>query len=182
MREDLDVIIHFFQRLSEFPAIKIVAGIFVWLIHLMFGTVFRPAYGVVGLLWIIDTATGYYYSWANPAIIPESRRMYHGLVKLTVYYFLMILGYQVARTGFEMMVVIQTTVEMAIMITEFKSILENIKKIKDLKNWNIPLIDQILKMVEGKLNNLEDDKHDQKRVCKQDDDCRPGGAESRSTD
>jgi hypothetical protein len=67
----------------------------------------------------------------------------------------MFLGYQFASSGFEMMVMIQTTIEMAIMLTEGKSILENIKKIADLKGWNIALINQALKLVEGKLSETE---------------------------
>jgi phage-related holin len=188
MREDLNVIIHFFQRLFEAPAVKVTCGIFVWLIHLMFGTVFRPAYGVVGLLWIIDTVTGYYYSWANPAIVPESRRMYHGLVKLTVYYFLMILGYQVSRMGLKIVMVMQTTIEAAIVFTEFKSIIENLKKIGTLKKWSDPvmaLINQIAKLLEGKCQEAMEGggkRYDQKRVRNQDNDCRPEGTESRGMD
>jgi disulfide bond formation protein DsbB len=188
MREDLNVIIHFFQRLGEFPAVKIAVGIFVWLVHLMFGTAFRPAYGVVGLLWLVDTLTGYYHSWANPAIIPESRRMYHGLVKLTVYYFLMFLGYQVARMGLEIVMVMQTTIEVAIVFTEFKSVIENVKKIGTLKKWSpsiMALINQIAKLLEGKCQEAMEGggkRYDQKRVRNQDNDCRPAGTESRSTD
>lgn len=152
---DLEVFTHFFRRLAEFPVVKITTGIFIWLMHLLFGTVFRPAYGIVALLWIIDTITGYGYAWMNPAIRPESRRMYHGLVKLCIYYFLMFLGYQMARTGFEMIIMIQITIEIAIIITEGKSVLENIKKIKDFKGWNIPLIDLLLKVFEGKINQLQ---------------------------
>lgn len=154
MEKELDVFIHFFQRLGEYPAVKITCGIFVWLIKFLFGTVFRPAYGIVGFLWVIDTITGYYYAWANPAIRPESRRMYHGLVKISIYYFLMMIGYQLARSGYEMIIMIQTTIEMAIMLTEGKSILENFKKIEDLKGWNIPLIDLLLNLFEGKIGQV----------------------------
>ncbi len=154
MEKELDVFIHFLQRIGEYPAVKIICGIFVWLIRFLFGAVFRPAYGIVGFLWVVDTVTGYYHAWANPAIKPESRRMYHGIVKISVYYFLMVLGYQMARSGYEMIIMIQTTIEMAIMITEGKSILENAKKIKELKGWNIPLIDLLLGLFEGKIGQV----------------------------
>jgi phage-related holin len=122
----------------------------------LFGSIFRPAYGIVGLLWVIDTATGYYHAWANPAVKPESRRMYHGIVKVAIYYFLMFLGYQIGRCGVDMMVMIQTVIEMAIILTESKSVLENLDKINTLKGWNIPLISQLLALVEGRLNQAMD--------------------------
>ena len=186
--KEWEVFGHFFHKLGEYPVVKIGCGIFIWLVHVLFGTVFRPAYGVVGLLWLVDTGTGYYHAWANPGIIPESRRMYHGLVKLTIYYFLMFLGFQLARTGFYIVVMLQTTIEIAIMLTEGKSILENVKKIATLKKWPgsiAKLIDYLLGVFEGRLKEIETGgviKDDKKGVCKSDDNCRPDGTESRSTD
>jgi hypothetical protein len=159
--KEWDVFNHFFQRLGEYPAVKIGCGIFIWLVHVLFGTVFRPAYGIVGMLWLVDTGTGYYHAWANPEIVPESRRMYHGLVKLMVYYFLMFLGFQLAKTSFDMVVMLQTTIEIAIMLTEAKSILENLKKIAVLKKWSgslIGLIDYLLGIFEGRLKEIGGDK------------------------
>jgi hypothetical protein len=159
--KEWDVFGHFFQKLGEYPAVKIGCGIFIWLVHALFGTVFRPAYGLVGLFWVMDTVTGYYHAWANPIIIPESRRMYHGLVKLTVYYFLMFLGFQLSRAGVDMVVMLQTTIEMAIMLTEAKSILENLKKIATLKGWPgslVGLIDFLLGIFEGRLKEHGGDK------------------------
>jgi hypothetical protein len=60
--KEWDVFGHFFQKLTEYPVVKMIAGIFIWLVHVLFGTVFRPAYGIVGLLWLVDTVTGYYLS------------------------------------------------------------------------------------------------------------------------
>jgi hypothetical protein len=161
---ELDAFRHFFQKLIEYPVVKMIAGIFIWLIHALFGTVFRPAYGIVGLLWLVDTVTGYYHAWANPAVIPESRRMYHGLVKVCIYYFLMFLGYQFASSGFEMVVMLQATIEIAIMLTEGKSILENLKKIAVLKKWPgtiVGLIDYLLGVFEGKIKRMGDGRDDQ---------------------
>jgi hypothetical protein len=87
--------------------------------------------------------------------------MYHGLVKLTIYYFLMFLGFQLARTGFDMVVMLQTTIEIAIMLTESKSILENTKKIATLKRWPgslVGLIDFLLGIFEGRLKEIGGDK------------------------
>lgn len=123
---DKEIFIHFFQRLYEFPVIKTVAGIFLWALRLLYGTVFRPAYGVVMLLWLADTVTGYYHAGANPSIKPESRRMYHGLVKLAIYYGLLFLRHQFSY--FEATLFIQSIIETAIILTEGYSVLENCKK------------------------------------------------------
>lgn len=150
---DKDIVIHFFQRLYEFPVIKVVAGIFLWVLQALYGTVFRPAYGIVMLLWIADTATGYYHARANPAIKPESRRMYHGLVKLAIYYGLLFLGHQFSY--FSATVFIQSVIETAIILTEGYSVLENLQKIAVLKGVNIPFLDQIMGIVQGKINKID---------------------------
>jgi hypothetical protein len=152
MKEDIDVFIHFFQRLGEFPAIKIVAGLLIGMIRMMYGPMVRPAYCSVMMLWLADTATGYYYAWANPAIVPESRRLYHGLVKLCVYYFLLFLGYQCGQiilTAF-----LQGIIEGAIMLTEGYSILENIDSICVLKGIDIPILKAIIGKIKGKADEL----------------------------
>ena len=157
MENDIDVFKHFFQKLFEYPAIKILAGFFVWFWQALFGTVFRPAYGIVGLMWLIDTMTGYYHAWVNPTIRPDSRRMYHGLVKVSIYYFLLMLGYQMSRPGFEAIIAVQTLFEVAIMATEGKSIFENLKKIGTLKKWRpelMAIIDWVLAIFEGKLSEI----------------------------
>ena len=155
MEKDWDVFIHFLQKLIENPAVKIIAGIFIGLIRLLFGSVFRPAYGAVFALWLFDTATGYYHARSNPEIIPESRKMRAGLTKLLIYYGLMLLGYQIAQCGYDAAVMIQTVIELAIQITEGKSCLENLRKIGTLKKWPegiMALINQLLKVFEGKYN------------------------------
>jgi hypothetical protein len=152
MKEDIDVFIHFFQRLGEFPAIKIVAGFLIGMIRMMYGPMVRPAYCTVMMLWLADTATGYYYAWANPAIVPESRRLYHGLVKLCVYYFLLFLGYQCGQiilTAF-----LQGIIEGAIMLTEGYSILENIDSICALKGIDVPILKSIIGKIKGKADEL----------------------------
>jgi phage-related holin len=151
---DFETIKHYLTQLGQHPAWKLLAGFFIGLIKLMYGPVIRPAYGVVLILWLADTATGYYYAWQNPAIVPESRRMYHGLVKLCVYYFLLFLGYQCGRiflTAF-----LQGTIESAIVLTEGYSILENIERIAMLKETEIPLLKSLMKLVKGKITKIEE--------------------------
>ncbi len=147
---DLQVFEHFFRRLGEFPAWKILAGIFVGIIQVLFGADLRPVYVAVGILWLTDTATGYYYARANPEIKPESRRMYHGLVKLSIYSILLIIGYQCSKTGG--LIVVQGMIESFIILTESYSVLENIQKICVLHNINFPILDQVMQIIQGRLN------------------------------
>jgi phage-related holin len=149
---DFEVFKHYIDKLLQHPAWKLIAGFFVGVIRIMYGPIVRPAYCSVMVLWIADTATGYYHAWANPAIVPESRRLYHGLVKLCVYYFLLFLGYQcgqIVLTAF-----LQGVIEGAIILTEGYSILENIDDISALKGVEIPFLKAIIDKIKGKADDL----------------------------
>ena len=155
---DFETIKHYIAQLWQHPAWKLLAGFFIGLLKLMYGPVIRPAYGVVIILWLADTAAGYYYAWKNPKIIPESRRMYHGLVKLCVYYFLLFLGYQCGQLI--LTVFLQGTIEGAIALTEGYSILENIEKIAALKGTEIPLLKSVMKRLKGKMSEIGGEKNE----------------------
>lgn len=148
---DIEIFIHFFKRLWTNPAVKLIVGFFLGLIRILFGGTFRPVYGTVALLWLTDTATGYYYARANPAIKPESRRMYHGLVKLLIYMCLLSIGYQCQTVG--VLAVVQGMIESFIVLTESYSVLENIQKICALHSIKFPILDQVMKTIQGRLNN-----------------------------
>ena len=154
LKDELEVFVHFVQKLIEFPAVKVVCGVFVGLIHLMFGTVFRPAYGTVFLFVSADTVLGYWYAWSNPSITPQSNGIRRVAVKFIIYYGLMAIGHRLALSGFDTLIMIQMVFESIIILTELKSILENVKKLKDLKRWNVPLVDQLLAWVEGKTDQV----------------------------
>ena len=147
---DKEVLVYFLQRLAHFPVFKISTGILLWLIKLLFGSIFRPAYSAVLILWLVDTATGFYHARANPAVKPESRRIYHGLVKLGLYLFLLLVGHQCSLA--ELTVFAQTVIEGFIIFTESYSILENLQRICALKGVAIPLLDQIMKTIQGRFN------------------------------
>jgi hypothetical protein len=152
---NLETIKHYLEQLLQYPAWKLLTGFFIGLFKLMYGPVMRPAYGAVVILWFLDTVTGYYYVWKNPAMIPESRRMYHGLVKLGLYYFLLFLGYQCGQimlTAF-----LQGIIEGAILLTEGYSILENIEKTAELKGEKIPLLKAVMKVLKGKMAEIKGD-------------------------
>lgn len=149
---DLESFKHYAEQLLQHPVWKLLTGLLIAVIKLMYGPAMRPAYGIVIILWLLDTATGTYHARANPAIVPESRRMYHGLVKLCVYYFLLFLGYQCSQiilTAF-----LQGIIEGAILLTEGYSILENIEKISVLKGINIPLVKSVMGLLKGKTEEL----------------------------
>jgi phage-related holin len=145
---DVEIIIHFFKRLGEYPAVKLIVGLFFGLLRILFGT-FRPVYGAVMLLWLSDTGTGFYYAWANPAQKPESRKMYHGLVKLLIYLCLLSIGYQCGTVG--LLAVVQGMIESFIVLTESYSVLENVQKICILHHIDFPIVDQVMKMIQGRL-------------------------------
>lgn len=147
---DKEAVLHFFDRLGECPAVKLIAGIFLWLGKALFGPVFRAAYGAVGVLYILDFITGYSYAWMSPQIKPDSRRMFHGLVKLLIYLLLLIVGHQATSVMFGSF--IQSVIEAFVVLTEVKSILENLKTIADFKGVHIPFLDALTVMVQGKLN------------------------------
>lgn len=147
--EELDVIKHFFQRLGEHPTMKVIAGFFLWLTGALFGQEFRAAYGAVAILFVLDFITGYSYAWMSPEIKPSSRRMFHGAMKLLIYILLLMVGYQVSSVTFGAL--IQSVIESFVVLTEAKSVLENIKKIADLKGVELPFLDSLVKIVEGKI-------------------------------
>lgn len=149
---DVETFKHYFEQMLQNPVWKILTGLLIAVIKLMYGPIVRPAYGIVIILWLLDTATGTYHARENPAVVPESRRMYHGLVKLCVYYFLLFLGYQCSQivlTAF-----LQGIMEASIILTEGYSILENIEKISALKGINIPLVKSIMGLLKGKTEEL----------------------------
>lgn len=147
---ELQVFKDFFEKLINNPAIKIPAGLFLWVLRFLFGPVFRAAYGAVAILFIVDFVTGYGYAWMDPEISPSSRKMFHGLIKLLIYAGLLFVGYQVSVVQFGAL--LQSTIEMMIVLTEAKSVLENLQKIAKLKGVDIPFLEGLVALVQGKLN------------------------------
>lgn len=147
---ELQVFREFFEKLIDNPVIKIPAGFFLYVLRFLFGPVFRAAYGAVAVLFIVDFATGYGYAWMNPEISPSSRKMFHGLIKLLIYAGLLFVGHQVSVVQFGAL--LQSTFEMMIVLTEAKSVLENLQKIAKFKNVEIPLLDMLIALVQGKID------------------------------
>lgn len=152
---DYEVFIHYLNRLMELPVIKIIAGIFIWLLKFCFGSTFNPAYSTIFYFWIVDTGTGYYHARKNPEVKPESRKMYHGLFKLAIYFFLLSAAFRIGQCGINLITSVQTILEVSIILTELKSIIENGQKIAALKKRKIFLLDLLATVFEGKLNQLK---------------------------
>lgn len=146
---ELQVFKDFFEKLIDNPVIKIPAGFFLYTFRFLFGPV-RAAYGAVAILFIADFITGYAHAWMNPEISPSSQKMFHGLIKLLIYAGLLFVGYQVSVVQFGAL--LQSTIEMMIVLTEAKSVLENLQKIAKLKGVDIPFLDALVTLVQGKID------------------------------
>lgn len=153
---DWDIVTHFLRRLFAFPALKILAGIFIWTAQQLFGETFRVCYGVIAVLYLLDTVTGVAYAWRNPAVRVESRRLFHGLVKLCIYGILLAVGHQCSQLA--LLSFFQGVIESLIVLTEMVSILENIQKIADLSGTRLPIIGALLQLIWGKIAGIENQK------------------------
>jgi phage-related holin len=154
LREDWNSFIDLLKKLISCSEIKAIGGFFLWLIQVFIGDIFAPVLAGVGVLWIIDTLTGFWYVRSNPLITPESRKVYHGCFKFVIYFLLLSAGHQCllhAWTGF-----LNGFIQFIIIFTETYSIGENIQKIAKLKGCKITAIDWIMKAVQGRVKTEVD--------------------------
>lgn len=149
---DLEVIKHFFEKLLQYPGIKIVAGFFLWALHLCFGNEMRTAYITIPILCFVDFLTGYYHAWANPAITPTSAKLRAGLTKILVYGSILLVSYQFSK--FPIIAFLQGIIEASIILTEGYSVLENVEKITVLKGIDIPILKAIMAKIKGKTDEV----------------------------
>ena len=151
--DDKEVTVHFLNELKEQPFIKIILGFSLAVLKVLFGPTFKGVYAAVLILYVIDFCFGYGHAWLNPKIKPDSRKMFHGLIKLLIYMALLIVGYQISHVLFG--VFIQSIIEAFIVLTETKSIFENMKLIADLKGLDIPFLNILINKVDGKMDEMK---------------------------
>lgn len=142
---------HFFGKLFESPAVKTLTGFVIWLISIFFGD-FRPAYGIVAALVVLDSITGIYFAWVDPNQKIVSSRLRSGAAKILIYATLLSVGHICSQVNYVLFV--QALIEGYIMITEVLSVLENCQKISALNGTEIPFLDKLMKFIQGKMDKM----------------------------
>lgn len=180
----IEVFKHFIDKLTQYPAIKIMTGFFIWLCSCLSGLYgeFTPAYAAIIFFIVADWITAIWFARVDPASKITSARMKEGVVKLVIYAVALAAGH--FCSFIPVLSFLQAYIQGYIGVTELISLCENAKKLADHYHRKIKLIDWLTGVLQGQLKNMGKGgmPYDQKGVCNQNDDCRPAGTESRSTD
>ena len=147
VEKELDVFVHFFQRLTEYPVWKTIAGIFIWVMGALYGD-FRPAYMAIIAFIIADWIGALWFAWVDPHTKIESRRMREGVVKLLVYAVALSMGHFCSMIS--ALNALEAYIQGIIATTELISIFEKGKKLTDHYGVRIGLIDLVIGFLHGR--------------------------------
>lgn len=150
-----EIIKHYIEKLFEYPAAKIIAGLLAATLQFCFGP-WRDTYGTMFLFVAFDTITGLWYARINKEIIPNSYNLRRMFCKIAIYLIVLSMIYRITLNP--IVLICRSTIEFAILGTEVISVGENAEKIFILMGWNTSLISTFLKIFRGKVKALEDGK------------------------
>lgn len=149
LMDELNIFLGYGKRLMEAPFWKVVFGLFMGLVQMLFGDIMRPVLLSIGFLWFWDAVTGLRYARANPKITPNSRRMRMGVYKLGFYIILVSVGH--LCTAHPLTSWLSGIIYGVIMVTEVWSIFENIDDYCRLQGREIKFIRVILNLLRGRI-------------------------------
>jgi phage-related holin len=147
----IEVFRHFFERLAEYPAIKLVAGFFIWLFSAMYGK-FNPVYSAIIAFIIADWLSAIWFAWVDPNSKIESSRMKEGAVKLLIYAVALSAGHFCSFVA--VVAPLEAYIQGYILVTELISLCENAKKLADHYRIQIPVLDTVIGFLHGKQKAL----------------------------
>ena len=154
----IEVSKHFFERIIEYPTLKITVGFFIFIASSLFGE-FTPAYAAIIAFIVADWISAIWFARVDPNSRITSARMKEGMVKLLIYAFALAAGHFcsfITVLGF-----LQAYIQGYIGVTELISLCENVKKLADHYGKKNKLLDWITGVLYGKLSEIEGGKrHD----------------------
>lgn len=149
MENEINLFTHFIQRLMEYPAVKTIVGIFIWVMGALFGD-FRPAYMAIIVFVVVDWIGALWFAWVDPHTKIESRRMRTGVVKLLIYAFALSMGHFCSMIS--ALSALEAYIQGVIATTELISIFEKGKKLADHYKIRVALIDLVIRFLHGRQN------------------------------
>jgi phage-related holin len=154
----IDAFIHFFNRIGEYPAIKLLTGIFIWFLSVFYGD-FNPAYTAIIAFIVADWVSAIWFARVDPGSKVESSKMKEGIVKLFIYAAALSAGH--FCSFIPVVSPLEAYIQGYIGVTELISLCENGKKLADHYHKKIPLIDLITGFLQGRLKKMEEERHEQ---------------------
>lgn len=147
-----EVFKHFFEKLTEYPVLKIATGFFIWLCSLLFGE-FTPAYSAIIAFVLADWVSALWFAWADPASHISSSRMRSGVVKLFIYAVALSAGH--FCSFIPALSALEAYIQGIIGVTELISVCENAQKLATHYKRSYKVLDMITKFLNGKKREME---------------------------